>query len=204
MAIVISPADHARVAAAIRDAESRTGGEIVCVLARRASAYREAPALWAAALALAIPWPLLILTAWSAQRIFSLQILAFAGAFLLLSWEPVRMRLVPRAVLRARAHREGLEQFHARGLTRTRARCGVLIFVSLAERYARIIVDDGIAARVDQAQWQAVIAELTAPMRERRIADGFVAAIARCGAILAEYVPPQQTRDELPDRLYLI
>ena len=42
-----------------------------------------------------------------------------------------------------------------RGLARKKDRNGVLIFVSLAERYARIIADEGIAARVPQSQWQA-------------------------------------------------
>ena len=65
----------------------------------------------------------------------------------------------------------------------------MLIFVSLAERYARIVADDGIAARVPQSQWQGAVDALVAHMREGRIADGFVAAIERCGAVLAEPFP---------------
>ena len=201
---MISPSDHARITAAIREAESRTAGEIVCVLARGASGYTQVSALWAAGVALAVPWPLLALTAWSAQRVFLLQIVVFAVALLVLSWEPVRMRLVPRPVQRARAHREALQQFHARGLARTESRCGVLVFVSLTERYARVIADEGLAGRVGKEDWQAVVDILTAHMRRAAIADGFVAAIERCGTILADKAPPDGSRDELPDRLYLI
>ena len=46
---------------------------------------------------------------------------------------------------------------------------------------------------------------LVAHMREGRIADGFVAAIDLCGAELAKHFPPTgASRDELPDRIYLI
>jgi putative membrane protein len=80
-----------------------------------------------------------------------------------------------------------------------------LIFVSLAERYARIIADESISARVPQAQWQAAVDALVVHMRDGRIADGFVAAIELCGRELAQNFPrTAETRDELPDRIYLI
>ena len=91
-----------------------------------------------------------------------------------------------------------------RGVTRTKKRTGVLIFVSLAERYARIIADEGIAAKVPNAEWQAAIDALTGHMRDGRIAAGFTAAIERCGTVLAAHAPPDGAANELPDRLYVI
>ena len=201
---MISDADHARITAAIHDAEQGTVGEIVCVLARGSSAYVHVAALWAAGVALAAPWPLLLVTQWSAQRVFLCQIGIFVLALLLFSSAPVRARLVPRSVQRARAHREAAEQFLSRGMTRTRARCGVMIFVSIAERYARIIADDGIAAKVHDDEWKGAVDILLGHMRRDEIANGFVATIERCGAILAQKAPPTGERDGLPDRLYVL
>ena len=161
-------------------------------------------ALWAAGIALAAPWPLLFLTRWSAQRVLLIQLAVFVVALAIFSWEPVRLRLVPRPVQRARAHREAVEQFFARGMTRTKSRCGVMIFVSLAERYARIIADEGITAKVKDAEWQTAVTGLTESMRQGDIAGGFIAAIERCGALLAERAPPTGEPDNLPDRLYLL
>ena len=76
------------------------------------------------------------------------------------------------------------------GIANTKNRCGVLIFVSLAEHYARIIADEGIAQKVPNAEWQAAIDALTGHMRDGRIAAGFIAAIERCGAVLAAHAPP--------------
>ena len=37
-----------------------------------------------------------------------------------------------------------------------------------------------------------------------RIAQGFIAAIERCGRVLAVRAPPIGRGDELPDRLYVV
>jgi putative membrane protein len=197
-------ADHDAVSAAIREAEARTCGQLVCVLAHSSSAYAHVPLLWASTLALIAPWPLIYFTAWSVERIFLLQLAVFLFAALALSWPPLRVTLVPRAVRRARAHRAALDQFMVRGIGRTANRSGVLIFVSLAERYARIIADEGIAQKVHNADWQAAIDALTAHMRDGRIAMGFIAAIERCGAVLAAHAPPDGSANVLPDRLYVM
>jgi putative membrane protein len=197
-------ADHDAVSAAIREAEQRTCGQLVCVLAQTSSAYVHIPILWASVLALITPWPLIVFTQWSVERIFMTQLAVFIVAGLAFSFMPLRLALVPRAVKRARAHRAALEQFMLRGITRTKNRSGVLIFVSLAEHYARIIADEGIAAKVGNAEWQLAIDALTAHMRDGRIAAGFTAAIERCATVLAAHAPPDGSPNELLDRLYVI
>ena len=196
--------DHDAVAAAIREAEKRTSGQIVCVLAHTSSAYAHIPILWSSVLALLTPWPLIYLTQWSVQRIFLLQVIVFLIAGIAFSWMPLRLLLVPRALQRARAHRAALEQFVLRRISRTRNRNGILIFVSLAEHYVRIIADEGIAQKVQSSEWEAAIEALTAHLRNGQIAAGFIAAIERCGTVLAEYAPPDSSANELPDRLYVI
>jgi putative membrane protein len=92
-----------------------------------------------------------------------------------------------------------------RGIARKKERSGILIFVSLAERYARIVADEGIAARVPQSEWQQAINVLVAHTKSGHIADGFISAIEKCGNVLATNFPRSHTsRDELPDQIYLI
>ena len=196
--------DYDSVAAAIRAAEQRTCGQIVCVLAHASSTYAHIPILWSTLAALLTPWPLIYFTQWSVQRIFVAQLIIFLITALVFSWARLRIRLVPRAVQRARAHRAALEQFVLRGISHTGNRCGVLIFVSLAERYARIIADEGVAQKVHASEWQTAIDALTKHMRDGHIAAGFIAAIERCGAVLAQHAPPNGSANALPDRLYVI
>jgi putative membrane protein len=168
------------------------------------SDYSAAPIGWAAVLALIVPWPLIYFTQLPVQRIFLMQIVTFIIAALVLSWSPLRMALVPRSARRARAHRGAIEQFHLRGLANTKHRCGVLIFASMAEHYARIVADQGIASKVAQSEWQRAIDALIQQMREGHITAGFIAAIEHCGAVLAKYAPPDGTPDDLPDRIFIL
>jgi putative membrane protein len=155
--------------------------------------------------ALCVPWLLMAFTTMSLQLMLSLQVLAFLGLLTFSCLPQVRVALIPRAARRALAHRLAMEQFVIRGVARTKERTGILIFVSLAERYARIIADDGIAARVPQSHWQGAIDTLVGHMREGRVADGLVAAIDTCGAVLVTHFPATGTEpSELPDRIYLI
>src|SRR5262249_49528117 len=79
-----------------------------------------------------------------------------------------------------------------------------LIFVSLAEHYARIIADDGIARKVHHSEWQAAIDALTPHIHDDQIAAGFIAAIQHCGEVLSTHAPPDGSSNELPDRLYVM
>lgn len=201
----VSEQDRSRIATAIRAAEARTSGEIVCVLAQTSTDATALPVLLAALVALALPWLLVALTELSVQRILVLQIAAFVVLAVVLCLPRVRVALVPRAARRHVAHRAAMEQFTIRGIVRKKDRTGILIFVSLAERYARIIADEGIAGRVPQSEWQNAVDALIAHTRDGRIAEGFIVAIEACGNVLAAHFPRTETaRDELPDRIYLV
>jgi putative membrane protein len=201
----ISAQDRESISIAIRDAEAKTSGEIVCVLAENSSGLTMLPTLLAALIALALPWLLVMFTAMSVYRILSLQIVVFLALSVLFYMPRMRVALLPRAARRALAHRFAMEQFAIHGLSRKKDRTGILIFVSLTERYARIIADEGIAARVPQARWQVAVDALLAHMRDGRIADGFITAIDVCGRLLATNFPRTETNgNELPNRIYVI
>src|SRR5436309_6352122 len=186
---MISEADKARVADAIKAAEAKTSGEIFCVIARHSSDYRLVPIAWAALIALLVPLPLVYLTFWPASVIYLIQLVAFIAAALALSQPQIRFHLVPRRAKHERAHAEAMRQLLAQGLHRTENHTGDLNFASAAERYAEIVADAGINAKVTPQVWEAAIDALIAGVKQGRPADGFVAAIGRCGAVLAEHSP---------------
>jgi putative membrane protein len=201
---MITDTDRTRIADAIRTAEAKTSGEIFCVLANNAGTYRLMPIAWAAMIALIVPIPLILGTEWEARTVYVLQLLAFILASIGLSRESIRFRTVPRRMKRERAHAAAMRQFLAQGMQKTEGRTGVLIFAAAAERYVEVIADGGINAKVTQEVWDQAVATLIAAIKDGRPADGFVAAIEQCGAVLAEHfpLPPGSVNpDELPDRL---
>ncbi|CAM5574252.1 putative membrane protein [Aquamicrobium terrae] len=204
----ISAQDHVRISQAIRLAEDNTDGEIYCVLARSSGGYFFAAAFTAtiamllASLAVAYG----LEARWLSLRLphFVLaQMLAFACVYLVLWLVPaLRIHLVPRGLRYRAAHANAVKQFLSRNVHVTAARTGVLVFVSLAERYAEVVADSGIDARVGQHVWDGVVAELTAHAGDGRLADGFVQAVETVGAVLAEHFPPTPGNpNELEDRL---
>ena len=197
--------EQAAIEKAITRAEAKTSGEIVVVVTGSSDGYRSFAMLWAALLALAVPVPLIWATKWPVEHIYLLQLAAFLFFGMLFQWEPVRFALVPKLVMRARAHQKAIEQFLAQSLHTTKGRTGVLIFVSFAERYAEVIADDGIYRKVRPIVWEEVIAELTSHLARGTRDQGFITAIGICGKVLAEHFPPGHAdKDELPNHLIVL
>src|SRR6476646_1972114 len=107
----LSKDDHDRIARAIRAAEARTSGEIVCVLAQTSSHVTGLPVFIAAVVALAFPWLLTAFTAMTVYRMLLLQVIGFVTLLVVLCLPPVRVALMARRARRAIAYRFAMEQF---------------------------------------------------------------------------------------------
>lgn len=204
----MSPEDRALVTEAIRGAEERTAGEIYCVVARSSDSYFYPAAftLALAMLAISLVVAFLLEFWWYDLRMHvfvAAQMLAFCCALLVISLFPrLRVHLVPRRLKYRQAHANAVKQFLARNVHLTTARTGVLLFVSLAERYAEVVADAGINQKVSQETWDGVVLQLVEGARESRLAGGFVAAIGTVGALLSEHFPVSENDvNELDDHL---
>lgn len=201
----LTPEDEARIGAAIAAAEAATAGEIVAIVAPSSSGGGYFAVLWSALAALFVPWPFIYFTWWTMQSVFLLQMLVFVVLVSILSRGPVERWIVPGAVARRWAHQRAVDQFLSQNLHTTTGRTGVLIFVSVAERYAEILADTNINAKVPAGTWQSIVDQLTAQIAEGRAADGFVAAIEEAGRLLAAHFPPDSHNpDELPNHLIVL
>ena len=195
---VFSRDEKERIAQAITKAEASTSGEIVVVVAKSSDDYRFTALMWAALIALTLPLILIYLprlTGWrlafsGPEILYFIQLIWFIVLAVLFQIPVVRHALVPRRVKELRTRRAAIEQFITQDLHTTKKRTGVLIYVSLAERQAEIVADDGINKKVDQSVWQNAVDALTREMAASRPANGFINAIEQCGAAMAAHYPP--------------
>jgi putative membrane protein len=205
---LMSEDDHRAVSAAIARAEEKTDGEIYAVIARRSDDY-FAPAAFAVSLAtifagfviaVALHYFWVPVDAWVFMTAL---VLAYGAALLVLVLLPdFCIRLVPRQTAHRRAHMSAAQQFLARNIHRTRARTGVLLFVSVAERYAEVIADEAINSKVGQKEWDDMVGMLIDSARRRAYANGFLNAIEASGALLATHFPKSGTdTNELDDHV---
>ncbi len=206
--IVVTAQDHKRIAAAIQAAESHTNGEIHAVMARRSDDYFVASGfIVSACLILVAALIALYLDRHWHSISLSLYSLLVLGAWLVcmgLLWflPNARLLFIPKSMARKRAHQNAAVQFLARNMHATKNRTGVLLFVSLAERYAEVVADEGIAKFVAQSEWDGIVDVLTGHASKGNVADGFEEASVLSGALLAIHFPrTNDDANELDDHL---
>lgn len=202
---LLNEQEQRQVAEAIAQVERRTDAELVTVLAARADDYGYAPLLWAGLAALVLPGAINFYPGWlDAQALLLVQWATFVGFSLLFRLSAFMPLMVPRALRHWRAANLARRQFLAQNLHHTEGATGMLIFVSEAERYVEILVDRGIASRLPDATWQALVDAFTDQVKRGQTLQGFLDCIQACGDLLAEHLPATHARNELPNHLVVL
>jgi len=93
-------------------------------------------------------------------------------------------------------------QFERLGMTKTRQRNGVLIFVAPAARKFAILGDQGVHQKCGDAFWREVAAEISGHFTKSEFTAGILHGIQKAGELLAAHFPPQPgDTNELPDQI---
>ena len=175
------------------------------MIARASAGYHYIPYMWAALIALAAPWPFIHWTWMPVQTVYVIQLAVFAVLTLILHLPALRFALVPRSIMRKRAHQRAMQQFVAQDIYTTAGHTGVLLFVSVAERYAEIVVDYEVHQKVPDEEWKAIIDKLTAEIGSGRPVSGLIDAIGRIGEHLTQHFPPSAAKENLlPNHLVML
>ena len=202
---MISETEKLDIENAITKAENKTSAEIVAVIARASAGYHYIPYMWGALIALAVPWPLIHWTWMPVQSIYVIQLAVFAALTLILHYPDLRFALVPRSIMRKRVHERAMQQFVAQDIYTTAGHTGVLLFVSVAERCAEIVVDYEVHQKVPDEEWKAIIDKLTADIGSGRRANGLIDAVGRIGEHLTQHFPPSAAKENLlPNHLVML
>lgn len=191
----LTPEQYGALSQRIRAAEAQTSGEIYCVVAGTSDSYIY-PALTLAGIAsvlVNLATALVLDRSWMEISLTTLALCQFAAfaatALILWLWPGLRIHFVPHRLRYRRAHDNAVKQFLAHNIHLTTQRTGVLIFVSLAERYAEIVADAGIDGKVPQADWDGIVGGIIEHAAADRLADGLGEAIDRAGALLSTHFP---------------
>lgn len=206
--VILTKDEHTRVSDAVKRVEQDTSGEIHCVVCRQSDDYFLAAGFMLACMAMGLT----VLFSWLSFRLwFDIGAVAFsvmqvssfvAGLIIIRAWPALCLRLVPKSLRYRRAHGNAVRQFLARNIHATEDRTGVLIFVSLAERYAEIIADSGLSVHIDQAEWNRIISDLTAGVARGQVANALIESVQQSGALLVQHFPAGTgDRNELPDHV---
>jgi len=178
--------ETARIHAAVAAAEARANAHIAFVAVPASDRYALYPIVWGALIAFVVAG--IAAFVWRDLSIrdgFAAEAVVFCVVSLILEWRPLKLLIVPAHIKQARARAFAHHEFAARILAGPERRGGVLLFVSLGERYAELIADREAHARVGQETWDRIFTGFTAQAQSSHVADASVAAIEACGAALA-------------------
>ncbi|NBV21536.1 MAG: hypothetical protein EBS05_06380 [Proteobacteria bacterium] len=108
----------------------------------------------------------------------------------------VSRKLRPDALAAAQSRFEKL------GMTRTRERNGVLIYVAPRSRTFAIIGDEGVHTKCGVGFWADVAKAMTDEFRKGDFTAGIVLGVHQAGILLAKHFPRQGgDQNELPDEV---
>jgi len=185
----ITPDEHARLSREIRAAEQKTAAEIYVVVAHSADDFRLVPVLWAALVALILPWILWFAVGLTIAIILPLQALAFLVVSAVLSHPSLRYRVVPPGIAGDAANRAAVAQLMAHGVHLDGNRTAILLYVSMLPRHIEVVADHGIHARVDRKHWRELVGMIRHEAQAGRLVDGLAAAVRVSGELLAREFP---------------
>jgi uncharacterized membrane protein len=113
----------------------------------------------------------------------------------------IRVHVSHRAVEDAQV--AAAREFEKLGMTSTKERNGVLLYVAPRVRRFAVIGDIGIHDKGGRELWPKVATTLEAAFREGRYTEGLVEAVAKLGELLAQHFPRTSGADvnELPDQI---
>ncbi|MCL4685105.1 hypothetical protein KJ059_10180 [Myxococcota bacterium] len=202
---LIDPAARQHLEAVVLESERHTVGEIVvAVVSACEDDHRVGWRLGVVAAAAALVGTSLFVPGAPWWALLAIQATAFCVAYGMTRLPAVRRQLLPADLIEARVQGRARRCFREQGLTRTRGRTGILLFVTLLERRVVVLADEGIDRVLGPGEtWGQVVDLVTAGLRAGRGVDGLEAAVRRCGEILAQHAPRSTERgiDELPNAI---
>jgi putative membrane protein len=218
----MSVSDHVLVTAAVADAEQHTSGEIVTIVTDQSDHYEDIALAWASvvtfiALASYATFPGFYIGlignlsggwdhAFTVGEYLAILLTAVAlkwmGTWFILKWMPLRLALTPKAIKLVRVRSRALNLYKVGAESKTMARTGVLLYLSMKEHRAEILADEAIASKVAPEVWGDAMVALLDQVKAGNPGAGVAAAVAQMGVVLAEHFPKgSENPNELPDRL---
>jgi putative membrane protein len=190
------------ITAAVKQVEAGSAAEVVVTIVPRSAGH------WDVTLGAALAVVLLVQAAASAlypdasalHVLLDSALLAAAVLGLVRGLPPLERLLLP-ARAAARRVEEGAETaFCRQGIYRTRARTGVLIYLSLLERRAVVLPDDGVAHALPPELLAALRTQAAGILREADARGALLALLDLLRRAGARHLPRQaEDVNELPD-----
>ena len=80
-------------------------------------------------------------------------------------------------------------EFHLLGMTKTKDRTGILIFLLLEDKKFYILADEGIHAKVENGTWDRIAREMSNHFSQKNFRLGIIHGVQSVGGELSKFFP---------------
>ena len=190
----ISDQELHKIEETISRIEEQTSGEIVPVIVKRSSSVGHIPLTLTLLITLLIvvaelpysDW--LWVTPWVWVWPFLLVVIYYFSHFAAKNLWIQKLFVAERDEL-DQVHRRAELEFYSNKIHRTEHGTGVLIFVSVMEKKAVVLADEGIAQKLPKETWDQVLSNISKKLHDKEWGEAFVGAIEECGQHLKTHFP---------------
>jgi putative membrane protein len=187
---ILTTDERDKIAALVAEIERHTASELVTVVYSKSAPYTAFRIGWAAGIALGLVGLASLLSSrLTALELIGVQSLLAIIVYWSLGFSLLLRLIVPRWAKQQAVHDKVRQLFLELGVTETRDRSGVLIYLSELERRVEILGDRGIHEQLGTDAWNQLVLELTAAIRGGNAYSGLTRIVERLGAELSAKFP---------------
>ncbi|MBC8415931.1 MAG: TPM domain-containing protein [Candidatus Cloacimonetes bacterium] len=213
--------DLKKISSAVKDAESKTSGEIATAIIKESYNYAVYELLFAVTVGFIYFVVMMFFVGSIENRLQSLfwdyhigYLLIFYGfsTFLVIALfyflgniSTIDRLIVSKKIKWQKVKERALRQFMESGVYNTKDRTGILIFISILEKRVELLADSGINEKIPQEKWQSIVDNIIKGIKKKNVTSYLIESINECGELLAQHFPIQPGDvNELTDEINIL
>jgi len=188
----LSSDERGKLHAAVETAQARTSARLAVVTVPISDRYALYPLVLGGTTAFLTGAVLaLFFRHMPLREAFFLVALVAAAATFLLDIMALRLAVVPRHARNWECWELAHRAFASRILAQNDRKTGILVFVSLGERYVEVVTDRDVDRHIPQSVWDAIIKDFLAEAKQGRVGEALPKMVEASAKVLEQYYPVQ-------------
>ena len=213
--------DLKKINSAVKDAESKTSGEIATAIIKESYNYAVYELLFAVIVGfiyfVVIMFFVGSIENWLQSLFWDYHIgylLIFYGfsTFLVIALfyflgniSTIDRLIVSKKIKWQKVKERALRYFMESGVYNTKDRTGILIFISILEKRVELLADSGINKKIPPEKWQSIVDNIIEGIKKKNVTSYLIESINECGKLLAQHFPIQADDiNELSDEIDIL
>lgn len=217
----LSKNDMEKIGSAVKNAESKTSGEIATAIIKESYDYAIYELMFAVITGLVYFVAMMFFLGnveqllqenfWDYSVHYLVMFYGFSTFIIITLFyfianiSSIDRLIVPKKIRNRKVQERATRYFMESGVFNTKDRTGILIFISIMERRVELLADSGINKKINPEKWQNIVDNIIKGIKENDITSRLITSINECGDLLEKHFPIQaDDKNELADGIEIL